>query len=313
MSKNSLSVVIVNWNTSEVLEKCLLSLKKFPVSIPTDVYVVDNASSDDSVSMMRKKFPWVNVIANKDNVGFAKANNQILRKINSEFVYIMNPDIEITKGSTDILIGYLKNHEDVAAVGPRMINADGSIQEKEYYHRFPSIIQTLLFYTDLYSWSSKQKNLVDKYWVNSVNSDKPFIVDQLPGASIVGRIERLKEVGYFDERYPLLFEDVDLSYKLHKKGYNSYIIPESKVIHLGGASFSKLDEADVQIKFFRGLFIFFSIHGNFLDRAILRFILLTNLLYLLVTVSIKKTFHPTKEKEVYFNRKWKIAKWLLVS
>lgn len=313
MRKNTLSIIIVNWNTSEVLEKCLGSLKKYSASIPTDVFVVDNASSDMSVSMVKHSFPGVTIIANNENIGFGKANNQVLRKIKTEFVYIMNPDIEVTKGSTDLLINYLQHHPRVAAVAPLMVNPDGSLQEKGYYSRFPSVLQILMFYTELSRLSVNVPFLVNRYLETKMRKDHPFAVDQLPGACIFARTEELQKVEFFDERYFLLFEDVDLSYKLHKAGYNLFVIPESRVIHLGGASLKKLDDADLQIKFFRGMFIFFTIHGTILDRIVVKFILLCNLLYLMALVEMKRIYKPTTEASLFLARKWKVTKWLLVS
>ncbi|MDO8498845.1 MAG: glycosyltransferase family 2 protein [bacterium] len=311
--KNSLAIVVVNWNTGNILTHCLNSIKKYSPSIPYEVYVVDNNSSDNTVEIIKKKFLWVKLIVNKDNLGFGKANNQVLNKIKDEYVFILNPDIEFTTSTVYHLLNFLKENSDVAACAPIMLNKDRTIQSKGYYHRFPSLAQTLLFYTDLYKVSIKNKNLVEQFWENKIDIKNNFEVDQIPGACIFARVNKLREVGFFDKRYPLLFEDVDLSYKLKQKGSKLFAVPSSKVIHLGGESFKKLEESDVQIIFFRGLFIFFRIHKNILEQLLVKLIILLNLIYLITLVSIKRIIKPTEDKNLFIKNKWKVAKWLLVS
>lgn len=305
-----LSIVIVNWNTSSNLKKCLKSIKKYTKSIRFKVYVVDNDSYDNSVDMVQKNFPWVVLTQNKENKGFAKANNQILRKVKTKYIFTVNPDIEFLNNTIEQLIIFLKNNPKIIACSPLMLNQDRSVQKKGYYHKFPSLIQALLFYTNLYKVCIKIPFLVDKYWECPYDLDKPFEVDQLPGACIFAYSKSLKEVNFFDERYPLLFEDVDLSYKLKKKGYKLYVVPSSKVIHEGGASFKKLDEDIALRKFLTGLIVFFDIHMNFFEKKMIRIIVYGHLLFLIFFVGIKQFIKPSDNKPVFIQKKWELLKYL---
>lgn len=311
--KKDLSIIIVNWNTSQNIKKCLDSIKKYTQGINYKVYVVDNASLDDSVKMVGKNFPWVKLIVNNENLGFAKANNQILKKIKTEYVFIVNPDIEFMKNTVSELVKFLENNKELVACSPLMLNPDHSIQNKGYYHRFPSLMQALLFYTNLIKISEKIPLLKDRYWECPLYHNKPFEVEQLPGACIFAYNLKLKEVNFFDERYPLLFEDVDLSYRLMNKGYSLYVIPNSKVIHEGGASFKKLDDDIAQYKFLTGLIVFFDIHKNLLERFLVRLIVYGQLLFLIFFVGFKQLIKPTVDKPAFIKKRWLLLKQLFNS
>jgi GT2 family glycosyltransferase len=265
-----LSIIIVNWNTSQNLKKCLNSIKKYKLGMSFEIYVVDNSSSDNSIKMVKKNFPDVKLIANKENNGFAGANNQVLKTVKSKYVFTVNPDIEFMPNTVKNLLTFLKTNKKTVACSPLMLNPDRTVQKKGYYHRFPSLIQALLFYTNLVKISKKITWLKYKYWESPFDLKHPFEVDQLPGACVFAYRTKLKEVGFFDERYPLLFEDVDLSYKLKKRGYDLFVVPESKIIHEGGASFKKLDDGIAQRKFLTGLLVFFDIHKSLLEKIIIR-------------------------------------------
>lgn len=309
-----ISIVIVSWNTANLLRNCLHSIYENVIkqSKGVKVYVVDNASTDESVQVVQKEFPWVNLTANEENVGFAKANNQILKKLKSEYVFILNPDTKIKKNSVSSLLKFLEKNPDAGACGSLLLNADGSIQKMGYYHKFPSLIQTLLFYTEISRFSKKSKYLINNYWESDYNVKQIQEIDQIPGACIFAKVEVLKKVGFFSEDFPIWFEDVDLCFKLKKMGYKLYIVPQSQIYHHYGSSFNKWeDEVKKQCRFFKSLFLFFDKHKNIFSRILVRFIIISNFYYLVFSKSIKQLFTPTEDRKQFIVRKLKVAKCLL--
>ncbi len=130
------SVLIVNWNTRDYLAKCLHSLRNAATGISYEVIVVDNASSDQSPAMVARDFPEVHLIASKENIGFARANNLAFSKSSGDYVLVMNPDCYLPEGALDGLLAFAKTHPDAGVISPRLLNPDGSIQE--YYGRIPT-------------------------------------------------------------------------------------------------------------------------------------------------------------------------------
>lgn len=314
MKKNDLSIVIVSWNTKEVLDQCLQSIKKYPPSCSYDVWVVDNASLDRTVEYITKKFPWVKVIANSENIGFAKANNQVLKNISSVYALILNPDTQLKKGSVDRLISLVKNDSQIGASGPLLLNPDQSIQMSGYYRRVPSVIQVLCFYTQLQQFCMKFPFLVRTFWEPDLSVQQNYLeVDQIPGACLLAKTAVLKKVGYFDEDYPLWFEDVDLCYKLKQSGYKLWVVTGSHVMHIGGVSFSKWqNDAAKQIRFVSSLLIFFQKHSNILSYIIIRITLLLDTLYLVITRSIRQWYIPTVDRKQFIKNKWEVVKCLFL-
>lgn len=305
----NLSIVIVNWNSADLLKKCLQSIKK-NLTIPSDVWVIDNASVDKSAELVKKNFPWVKLIANKENLGFGKANNQALRKIKTEYVLILNPDTEILKGSIETLVGFLENSPKVGVCAPLLLNPDKTIQKMGYYRISPSLKQAWYFYTENYNSSMRSKSLINKYWEKQINLRKENEVDQIPGACFLARMEILKKVNFFDEKFPLLFEDVDLCFRIKALDYKVIINPKSKIIHVGGVSFKKMDEVDFHARFFKGLFIFFDKHKNIFERILIRLIVLGSLTILINRKLLGQIIRPNNIKKEFVKNKWRLLKLL---
>lgn len=303
-----ISVVIVNWNTADFLSRCLASLRYSRQDI--QVYVVDNDSSDHSVSVIRKKYPWVKLLVNKENLGFAKANNQVLKKIKTKYVFILNPDTILLRKTIDILLWFMEKNSEVAACGPILLNPDKTIQKKGYYHKFPSLIQTILFYTVIFQESIKSKFLVKNFWEDEFKG-YPQEVDQIPGACIFARTYLLKKVNFFDEAYLLWFEDVDLCFKLKKVG-RLMLVPDAKLIHFSGAAFEKwTDDSAKQARFYKSLFLFFDKNSNFLTSFLVKLIIVLNFTYLIFTRVIKQVLTPTNDRKIFIYNKVKTL-WKLV-
>lgn len=310
----NLSIVIVNWNTKELISACLKSIKKnLPESL-YEVWIVDNASSDKSIQMIKKHFGWVNLIANNENLGFAKANNQALRKIRSELVLILNPDTILTKGAIESMIDLLKSHKKIAGCGPSLLNPDGSVQHLGLYRKPPSLVQALLFYTDLYRIAIKIKPVVRMFWEANVESQRQIDVDQIPGACILARTKLIRGIGFFDEDYPFWFEDVDLCFKLRQKGYRLVYLPSAKITHLVGGSIDKwTDRAKKEARFFKSLFTFFDKNKQGYERVGIRLIIVLSQLFMLSSRTLMQLLRPNPKRASFIKLKLLILKNLLIS
>ena len=148
MSTKSLSIIIVSWNTRKLLEDCLVSILAKPPTSPFETWVVDNASTDGSSRMVREKFPQVHLVENRENVGFARANNQALQRCTGKYVLLLNPDTLVASGSLQALADFLDKHPEAGAAGARILNPDGSLQISS--HPRPTLSRELwrLFHLD---------------------------------------------------------------------------------------------------------------------------------------------------------------------
>lgn len=312
--KNAVAIIIVSWNTRVLLGKCLDSIKKYTNLKGMTIWVVDNDSNDNSALMVKSEFPWVHLIHNKQNVGFGKANNQVLKKISSEYVLLLNPDTQFIDNSLNIMRGYLKQNLDVAACGPLLLNPDKSIQYLGFYRKYPSVIQTLLFYTDLYRITQHSRFLVKRFFESDLEQKIVVDVDQIPGAGFFARLSVLKEFGFFDEDYPLWFEDVDLCYRLKAAGYKLKFIPNARIIHVGGASFDQWkDRLGKETRFWKSLFVFSSKHFNILDRVAVKMIILLNLVFLISSRSFMQILRFKEDRQKFILLKLGLLKNLLTN
>ena len=222
-----LSVIIVNYNVRYFLELCLQSVQDALVGIDSEIIVVDNNSDDDSCIMLAEKFPEVKVIANKENYGFAKANNQAVSNARGQYVLILNPDTVVTKGTFKYILNFAKSRNNFGALGVKLIGGDG-----QFLPESKRGIPTPL--VSLYKLSGFSSRKTGKYYANHLKEDEIGVVDILVGAFMFMSRKIYNEVGGFDESYFMYGEDIDLSYKILKKGYQNYYYPDCEIIHYKG-------------------------------------------------------------------------------
>ena len=233
------SVVIVNWNTSRELEDCLGSLYQYHPDLALEVWVVDNASSDESLAMLKENFPGVKLIENHENHGFAAANNQAFAKIDprSPLVLVLNPDIVFLEGSINILLDFLKSRQDAHVVTPRMLGSGGRLQAG-CRRREPtpgSMLARLLGLGCLFPAS----RALAGYTYGDLSESITHEIDSASGSFMFFKREVLEGVGGFDERFFLYAEDLDWCRRARQKGFGIYYHPETGVVHLRGASSGK--------------------------------------------------------------------------
>ncbi|MEI6866278.1 glycosyltransferase [Flavicella sp.] len=245
-----LSVVIVNYNVYNFLELCLKSVEKACSSLTSEIIVVDNASSDNSCELVSKNFPNVQLICNKENVGFSKANNQGVEIAKGEFLLILNPDTVVGENTFKELFCFSKGISNLGAVGVQLIDGTGT-----YLPESKRGVPTLKTSFNRFLGKDKNKGV---YYANDVPQEGVGAVDVLVGAFMFLKTKIYREVGGFDEDYYMYGEDIDLSYKLLKKGCQNYYLGTSKTIHFKGESTKK----DVKyLKYFHGAMkIFYKKH-----------------------------------------------------
>jgi len=206
-----LSIIIVSYNTSELIVNCLRSVMATHGS-GKEVFVVDNASSDGSVAIIREKFPSVHLMVNLENRGFAAANNQVLPYCRGRYLFFLNPDTEVMPDTFRKALSFMEANPRIGLAGAKIVNPDGTLQESASY-RYPG----------------------QKYATGELKGLKGNIACVL-GAGMIARDNIIRKIGGFDEDFFLYGEDQDLCLKIRKAGYEIGYIPSAVVVHLGGQS-----------------------------------------------------------------------------
>ncbi len=257
-----ISVIVVNWNQGAYLERCLRSLTTGPANGEIEVIVVDNGSADGSVEMVRSRFPDVRLLTNLSNTGFARANNRGLAESGGDYLCLLNSDAEVVSDALARMATYLSNNPSVGAVGPLLINSDGTLQPSG--RDFPKIWDVLAQASGVYRvWRR------DFFRQPGRDYDRIASVDEVSGACIMLRREVYESVGGLDERYFLYYEDVDWCWRIKKLGWEIHYLPEARVIHHWGRS-SAMDLWRVRLEGRKSLLQFFREHVPARDFFLLR-------------------------------------------
>jgi GT2 family glycosyltransferase len=228
-----LSIIIVNWNVKPLLEKALLAIQKYPPSAAYEVLVVDNASADGSIEMVRDKFPGVTAIANQRNLGFAGGNNVALKLARGNIILLLNPDTEVQAGALQTYIDFFKNHTHAGAVGVKLLNSDGSLQRScKSFPSWRTLLWSALFLDVLFPKSKLFGEYEMTYW----DQDNERLVDQPMGAALGVRKEVVDKIGLMDEQFYMYFDEVDWCYRIKKAGYEIWFTPIASIIHHWGKS-----------------------------------------------------------------------------
>jgi GT2 family glycosyltransferase len=252
-----LSVVIVNYNVKYFLEQALHAVRKACIDIESEVFVVDNHSLDGSCDMVRNLFPEVKLIENKENFGFAKANNQAIRLSQGKYILLLNPDTVIEEDCFKKVIKFMDHTPDAGAVGVKMIDGSGKFLP-ESKRGLPTPEVAFYKISGLAALFPKSKKF-GKYHLGFLNQDQIHEVDVLAGAFMMLRHDVLKDVGLLDEDYFMYGEDIDLSYCINKVGYKNYYFPDTTIIHYKGES-TKKTSVNFVFTFYKAMVIFAQKH-----------------------------------------------------
>ena len=247
-----LSVVIVSYNVRDYLENCLQSVSRALEGIEGEVFVVDNHSDDDSVETVRAQYPWVRLIENQENMGFSRANNIAIRESRGEYVLLLNPDTIVEEATLREVLRFMEEHPKAGGAGVMMHNVDGSLAP-ESRRALPT------------PWVSclKMLGFTKRYYMSHLPWDQPGRIEVISGAFCFLRKKALDEVGLLDEDFFMYGEDIDLSYRLMKGGWENWYLPYP-ITHFKGKSTQKSDYRYVHI-FYKAMLIFFRKHYSHLS------------------------------------------------
>jgi GT2 family glycosyltransferase len=242
-----ISIVIVNWNTRELLLDCLASVYAMVREMRFEVFLVDNASSDGSVAAVREQYPQVRIIQNEKNLGFAAANNKALRIMQGKYALLLNTDTVLTEGALATLLRYMENHEEAGMACGQLLNADGSKQNS--IANFPSLLGLLCNETVL-------RLLFPRRFPSKRQEYRaPIEVESCIGACLMVRKAAMDAVGLLDERYFFFMEETDWALAMHKAGWRSCFVPDARIYHLQGQSAGHNVRA--RIMFYRARYQYF--------------------------------------------------------
>lgn len=228
------SVIIINYNTKKLTINCIRSIYASETSYTYEIIVVDNASSDGSVEEIRNSFPDVRIIDNKENVGFSKANNQAAAVVSGRYLYILNSDTEIEKDVIETVVSYGDTHEEAGVIGTRSVFPDGKTQIN--FYKSPTFLSEFVFFAFRIIKSGKWFLFnLNKYRHYSLN--EPFEVDVISGCSLFVKREVYDEIGLFNERFFMYYEDAEFCYRVKKTEFKCIYLPTVfiKHFHLGSA------------------------------------------------------------------------------
>lgn len=252
-----LSLIIVNWNTCTLLAACLAAVEAELASFAADqveTWVIDNASTDGSVGLVQTRFPWVRLLKNRVNLGFASANNQAMQVARGRYFLLLNADTELLPGALSTLVQFMELHPQAAAAGVRYLNLDGSLQLSCY--PAPTLAREVwrMFHLDrIYPFGA--------YPMATWCMQTPRTVEVVQGAALLLRRTVLEQIGRFDTRYFMYSEEVDLCQRMRQAGWSIYFVPTACIMHHGGQS-SRQAALTMFLQLYRSKILYFrKYHG----------------------------------------------------
>lgn len=253
----NLSVLVVSYNTRALLDACLKELQG-SLQTPYEVVVVDNASHDGSVEMLRNSWPQVRVLEMRTNVGFARAVNRGLALASGEYLLLLNPDTCVRPGALDQLVTFLGEHPEAGVAAPQLLNGD--LTDQGTARAFPTPWASIFGRKSLLTRLAPNNRWSRRYMVGQrINQSAPFVVDWVSGACLMVRRDVLEKVGPLDERFFMYWEDADWCRRIGDAGYAVYCVPGAKVVHYEGQS--SLDRpARLVWTFHRSVYTYYTKH-----------------------------------------------------
>lgn len=291
MKDFTLSISILSWNTCELTKNCIQSIIENTEGMDYEIIIVDNASTDDSVEVIEENFPQVRLVKNSRNLGFAKGSNQALEISHGKYFCALNSDTIIHGDAFKHMVDFLETHPKVGVVTGKLLNPDGSIQYL-MHRRFPTFLGLTCGY--LYKRYPRFKTKwAREYFMLDNNFDKTEKIDQA-STCIMIRKDIIESIGgLFDaERFPLLYNDVDLCYRVYQKGFEIYLVSDAVITHWRGQSIKKLDFSVHMKELIFSCLGFFKKHKKYLDYTLMKigYFLFFSLiaLYSLILLLIRK-------------------------
>lgn len=228
-----LSVILVNWNTRQILQDCLESVYRETEGISFEVFVVDNASSDGSAEMVCRQFPQVRLIENETNRGFAAANNQAIAQAQGDYILLLNSDTIVLDNALAKSVRFARQYPKAGIVGCRVLNADRTLQPSCFM--YPSLLNLFLLTTYL-SRLFKRSRFFGRERMTWWNRTDERTVEVVTGCFMLIKRQVIEDIGLLDEAFFMYGEETDFCYRARQAGYDLLFTPEAQIIHLGGAS-----------------------------------------------------------------------------
>ena len=251
-----LSVIIVNYNVKFYLEQCLESVRRASRGLQVEVFVVDNLSTDGSIDYLRERFPEVVFVENKENVGFARANNQAIRQSKGKYVLLLNPDTFVGEDTLVRFVEFMEAHPEAGGAGAHMLNVDGTFAP-ESRRGLPTPFVAFCKMSGLASLFPKSR-LFGRYYMHYLDKSEVNEIEVMSGAYMLLRREALDKVGLLDETFFMYGEDIDLSYRVLQGGYKNYFLPV-RMLHYKGESTVKSSYRYAYV-FYQAMRLFFRKH-----------------------------------------------------
>lgn len=295
MNSPLVSIIIVSWNTRDLLRSCLQSIGEGADGLEIETIVIDNGSTDGSLEMVREQFPGVRLFDNPNNLGFAAANNYGMGQASGRYLLLLNSDAELHRGTLKEGIKYLESNQEVGVVGVRLLNPDGSFQGS--YAEFPTIWIELLLATGLGARLNGPH-----YPAPDPNEDHDArSVDWIGGAFMLLRREVLEQAGGMDETYWMYSEETDWCYRIREAGWEVHYLPQLTITHVQGASTSQRPH-EMMAQLYKSKIRFFAKHYGPIParrlRTLLRFVFLCRELYCRVIAGAR----PSKSRNLWYER-----------
>ncbi len=300
-SQPDISILIVNWNVRDLLDACLRSIKRFTTSVSYEVIVVDSASSDGSVAMVKEKYPWVTLEVSDENIGFTKGNNVALRRAKGRQIVYLNPDTELIEDVFTPLVSYLESNPRVGVVAPKLLNTDRSRQNS--IGRF-----------------TRLHGLLNEYFLrNKAEQEQhtypivPTAVEYALGACLVVRGDLCRQIGGLDERFFMNNEETDLCLRLLKMGYTTIYFPSVALIHHGGSSSNYSPESRQRFlhENRKSQYLFFRKHSGWLVAQIAKLIILLAMISRIIVLGLTGLVKPSSLKAIKIDYYTQTVGWLL--
>ncbi|MCD5968912.1 glycosyltransferase family 2 protein [Riemerella anatipestifer] len=280
--KKKLSIIIVNYNVTDLLLACIQSIEKYAAKVDYEIIVIDNCSTDNSWQKLRHTFPKVTFIALEENLGFSKANNIAATKAQGEYILLLNPDTELENYGLDSLLEFADGCDNLGCIGVRMHNLAGDFLP-ESKRSVPNIINS---FEKLFLFTSRKNNR-KTYYRNDINENEIACVEVITGAFLLMKRELYLDIGGLDERYFMYGEDIDLCYTLINKGFQNYYYGAYSILHHKGQSTVK--DLKYLSRFYGAMFLFLEKYYKHKNRLKYLFLLQgLKLKYFIERLKLKK-------------------------
>ena len=287
-----ISVVIVNYNVKDFLEQALISVEKALRSIPSEIIVVDNASVDGSVQMLKERFPHIVLIESRRNLGFSGGNNLALERAQGEFIVLLNPDTVVQEDTFTKLLDFFDAHPDASAATCKILNPDGTFSV-DCRHSVPTPLTAFWKLLGLNRLFPKSK-LFGRYNLTYLDENELNQVEAISGSFMMIRAETVRTVGKLDEDYFMYCEDIDYCHRINQSGGKIFYVPDSQIIHYKGES-TKKDNLDYVITFNRSLYTFYKKHYQQKYISPFKWLILLGVIFrgfIIYTRNLVKTYFP---------------------